>query len=120
MLRREPNDGVPAAAAQIGDAFRVSPTLSAPSGKWLELRSSALSPLPGSCQNGGAELALELPPEAGSNDGTSGPALTWQFKPARAEADRVIAELPALPPVRAAFLCGASKGIPTASREGIQ
>lgn len=115
-LNRESNDGLPAAAARIGDAFRSAPTLAAPSGKRIELRSVALSPLPSSCQgDGGATLALEAPPEAGPGDGATGPALTWQFKPARAETDRVIAELPALPPVRAVFLCGANGGSQTAT-----
>jgi hypothetical protein len=117
-LKRESNDGVPAAAARIGDAFRGTPTLSAPSGKWLELRSIALTPLPSTCQNEGATLALEAPPEAGPGDGAHGPALTWQFKPARAETDRLLAELPRLPPVRAVFLCGASKDGQTAATEG--
>jgi hypothetical protein len=117
-LKRESNEGVPAAAARVGDAFRSTPSLLAPSGKRLELRSTALSPLPGSCQHDGARLALEAPPEAGTGDGTHGPALVWQFRPARADGDRVIAEVETLLPVRAVFLCGVSEVAAAASREG--
>jgi hypothetical protein len=118
-LNRESNDGLPAAAARIGDAFRSAPALAAPSGKRLELRSVALSPLPNACQaDGGATLALEAPPEAGPADGAHGPALSWQLQAARAEGDRVIAELPSLPTVRAVFLCGAEGSSQTAAREG--
>ena len=115
---RAESDGVPAAAARIGDAFRSTPSLSAPSGKWLELRSSAVEPLPPPCAEGGAVLALEAPPEAGPGAGTHGPALTWQIQPARAEADRLIADLATLPPVRAVFLCGASEAAGLAAKEG--
>ena len=117
-LKRESNEGLPASAARIGDAFRSTPSLQAPSGKRLELRSAPLAPLPGSCQDDGARLALEAPPEAGTGDGTHGPALVWQFRPARAEADRLIAEVETLLPVRAVFLCGVSDGAQSASREG--
>lgn len=117
-LMRTENDGLPAAAARIGDAFRSTPSLSGPSGKWLELRSSAVSPLPPACAGGGAALALEAPPEAGPGDGTHGPALSWQLGPARAESDRLIAELATLPAVRAVFLCGASGAAGLPAREG--
>jgi hypothetical protein len=116
-LTRESNDGLPLADARIGDAFRSTPELSAPSGEWLQLRSVALQPLPSSCQSG-AMLALEAPPEAGPGDGAHGPALTWQFKPSRAEGDRLLAELPRLPPVRAVFLCGAAADSQTARGVG--
>ena len=108
--------GLPAAAAHLGDAFRATPSLTAPSGRFLELRSVAVVPLPSACSEGGAALALEAPPEAGPGAGSGGPALTWQFHPARVEADRVVVELATLPPVRAAFVCGPDHQ--TAFREG--